>query len=170
MCLNRLPLQYTKSCEMCKKERFKMLQIFILSVAKSYFLLQQLTITQNLKRAVRCCDESSDFVLVSSVAGSNRLIKLMGHPRRALRNILSWISGRKSVSHRHNAAKVKAPLFCRSGEHFQEQKSHRVLSSPASSRVAKPSTALQLTPLPSICELSPGRMNYGSQKYSWTCF
>lgn len=90
--------------------------------------------------------------------------KLMGHPRNASRNNPSWISGRKSVS--QNAAKVKALLFCHSGECFQEQKSHPVLSSPASSRVAKPSTALQITALPSACKLGPSRMNNGSQKYS----
>lgn len=110
------------------------------------------------------------WLLGSLVARSNRPKEPMGHPRRASRNSLFWIFGMKSVSHQHNAAKVKAQLFCCSGERFQEQESHRVLSSPASSRVAEPSTALQFTPLPGVCTLSPSWMNYGPEKYSWTCF
>lgn len=110
------------------------------------------------------------WLLGSLVARSNRPKELMSPLRRALRNSLFWIFGMKSVSHQHNAAKVKAQLFCCSGKRFQEQESHRVLSSPASSRVAKPSTALQLTPLPAVCTLSPSWMNYGPEKYSWTCF
>lgn len=116
------------------------------------------------------CHEASEFLLGSLVARSNRPKELRGHLSRALRNSLFWISGMKSVSHQHNAAKVKAQLFCCSGERFQEQESRRVLSSPASSRVAKPRTALQLTPLLGVCTLRPSWMNYGPQKYSWTCF
>lgn len=122
------------------------------------------------KNSKMSCHEASEFLLGSSVARSTRPEELRGHPSRALRNSLFWISGMKSVSHQHNAAKVKAQLFCCSGERFQEQESRRVLSSPASSRVAKPRTALQLTPLPGVCTLSPSWMNYGPQKYSWTCF
>lgn len=58
------------------------------------------------------------------------------------------------MSQRRSAAKRwKQHFSAISGNRFQQQKSCSVLSSPASSCGAKPSTALQLTQLPAVCEL-----------------
>ena len=97
--------------------------------------------------------------------------KTLGSPERSLKK-QSFLDIWQEIS--------EPPTQCCEGESSviltfrgnvsKNKKSHRVLSSPASSRVSKPSTALQLTPLPSVCELSPSSMNYGSEKYSWACF